>query len=84
MSSKGDIVERPLALSKVGCLKGPSSGEEEPSCAGLTYMKDCIKKALADLPRYEDIGSWMELLQSVQEFHFVNISMYLVESKDKM
>ena len=43
VSSKGDIVERLLALSKVGCLKGSSSGEEEPSWPGLTYMDDRIK-----------------------------------------
>ena len=47
-------VERLLALSNVGYLKGPSSGEEEPSWPGLTYMNDRIKKALADLPKYED------------------------------
>ena len=56
VSLNGDIVERLFALSKVGCLKGPSSGEEEPSWPGLTYMNNRIKKALADLPKYEGIA----------------------------
>ena len=46
-------------------------------------MNDRFKEVLADLPKYEDIVSWTNLLQCVQEFQFVNIFMYLVESKDK-
>ena len=49
----------------------------------MTYMNGRIKKALADLTKYEDIVSWTKSLQCIQEFHFVNIFMYLVERKDK-
>ena len=46
-------------------------------------MTNEVVKSLADLPPLEEITDWTKSLEAVKHFHFVNIYLYLVESRDK-
>ena len=80
-SSKRDIIERLVALSKVGCF--PVSNEGDHAWPGLSYLTDEKAAILAGMPKYEDITEWTKSLGCVRQFHFVNLFVYLVESCDK-
>ena len=77
---KGDIVERLLAVSRVGSL---TVHAEEDEWSGLSYISDSIKVQLASLPPFANVQSWSKSLDCLKQFHFVNLIVYLIECRDK-
>ncbi len=79
-SSKVAIIDGLIVLSQVGSLQNRSDDDVPRS---LSYVTDVIKKQLSELPTFEKIDVWSKSLNSVKQFHFINLYTYLVESRDK-
>ena len=43
-----------------------------------------MRQELLNLPKFEEIELWIKSLEPMKQFHFVNLYVYLVESRDKM
>ena len=80
--TKGDIVERLLALSRVGSL-AQSDFIAVAEWRGLSYLTDEVRKELEEVPQFQSISEgWSKSLARVEKFDFGNLFVYLVESRD--
>ena len=80
--TKGDIVERLLALSRVGSL-AQSDFIAAAEWRGLSYLTDEVRKELEEVPQFQSISEgWSKSLARVEKFDFGNLFVYLVESRD--
>ena len=77
---KGEVVERLLTLSVIGSLGKRIADVSEVT---LSYITEEVKAELLKLPPLDEISDWTKSLKSLQQFHFVNLFLYLVESRDK-
>ena len=80
-TTKADVIERLIVLSQVGCLG--KHAEQEDDGIALSYLDDNVRQELLNLPKFEEIELWIKSLESMKQFHFVNLYVNLVESRDK-
>ena len=64
-------------MGKIGAIRDEANEE-------LSYITDEVKAALTNLPTFERVMDWKKDLKGVlKEFHFMNLLVYLVYSRDK-
>ncbi len=82
-SKKGEIVARLLAKSRLGILAG--NGDKAHEEISISYITPEISKILSSLPKFSDVfeGWSKEVGSSLENFHFVHLHAFLVESRDK-
>ena len=84
-SRKADIADRLIVMGKIGAIRGEASEEYDYGYnTELSYITDEVKAALTNLPTFERVTDWKKDLKGVlKEFHFMNLLVYLVYSRDK-
>ena len=83
-SRKADIVERVLAMAKIGAVHDTLSNTVSDDFTGISYITDEVRAVLGQLPQFETITTWKKELSGVlNEFTFMNLLIYLVYGRDK-
>ena len=83
-SRKADIVERLLAMAKIGAVQETLSTSASEDFTGISYITDEVRAILSKLPPFETVTTWKKELKGVlNEFTFMNLLIYLVYGRDK-
>ena len=80
---RADIVERLLAMAKIGAVRDTSTDDTTTGeiFTGISYM---TAEALQQLPLFESITHWKkETRGALRDFTFMNLLVYLVYGRDK-
>ena len=80
-STKADVIERLIVLSQVGSLG--EHAEQDNDGIVLSYLDANVRQELLNLPKFEEFELCIKSLEPIKQFHFVNLYVYLVESRDK-
>ena len=79
-SKKADIIERLMAMARIGAIQKHHSREED---INISYLTPDIKDVLRSLPPFSIISEWGKKLDSLKDFTFMNLLVYLVYGRDK-
>ena len=79
-SKKADIIERLMAMARIGAIQKHHSREED---INFSYLTPDIKDVLRSLPPFSIISEWGKKLDSLKDFTFMNLLVYLVYGRDK-
>ena len=81
-SKKADIIERLMAMARIGAIQKHHSREED---INISYLTPDIKDVLRSLPPFSRsiISEWGKKLDSLKDFTFMNLLVYLVYGRDK-
>ena len=84
-SRKVDIVDRLLAMAKIGAVQDKSSDNNGANdFTGISYITDEVRNMLKQLPSFESVTEWKKELKGVlNDFTFMNLLIYLVYGRDK-
>ena len=83
---KADIVERLLAMAKIGAVRDTSTDDTTTGeiFTGISYITAEVRDALQQLPLFESITHWKkETRGALKDFTFMNLLIYLVYGRDK-
>ena len=81
---KADIVDRLLAMAKIGAVRDASSDDTIKAFTGISYITAEVRDALQQLPLFESITHWKkETRGALSDFTFMNLLIYLVYGRDK-
>ena len=83
---KADIVERLLAMAKIGAVRDTSTDDTTTGeiFTGISYITAEVRDALQQLPLFESITHWKkETRGTLRDFTFMNLLIYLVYGRDK-
>ena len=79
-SKKADIIERLMAMAQIGAIQKHRSREED---INISYLTQDIKDVLRSLPPFSSISEWGKKLDSLKDFTFMNLLVYLVYGQDR-
>ena len=79
-SKKADIIERLMAMAQIGAIQKHRSREED---INISYLTQDIKDVLRSLPPFSSISEWGKKLDSLKDFTFMNLLVYLVYGRDR-
>ena len=79
-SKKADIIERLMAMAQIGAVQKHRSREED---INISYLTQDIKDVLWSLPPFSSISEWGKKLDSLKDFTFMNLLVYLVYGRDR-
>ena len=79
-SRKLDIIDRLIAMGKIGAIRDPSMDDGEVT---ISYITDEVKGVLRSLPPFESVKDWCKDISTLSNFSLINLVVYLVYSKDK-
>ena len=79
-SKKADIFKRLMAMAQIGAIQKHYTREEDVS---ISYLTQDIKDVLRGLPPFSSNLEWEKKLDSLKDFTFMNLLVYLVYGRDK-
>ena len=81
-SKKAEVIDRMLAMSRIGAIRGHRTSKGDTS---ITYITEEAKSVLKVLPPFSSVTEhWSKTLDStLKDFTFMNLLVYLVYSRDK-
>ena len=86
-NKKSDLIACLLAKSRLGTLRSSETSTEDPSSAlpSLSYLTVGVTKRLEGLPAFDDVKDSLTktVADCSENFHFVHLHAYLIESRDK-
>ena len=82
-SKKIDIIEWVMAMARIGAIQKHRFKEEDINIYDISYLTQDIKDVLRSLPPFSSISEWGEKLDSLKDFTFMNLLVYLVYGRDK-
>jgi len=77
-SRKHDIVDRLIAMGKIGAVRDPSMDDGEVT---ISYITEEVKEVLQSL--FESVKGWCKDMSVLSNFTLINLVVYLIYSKDK-
>ena len=86
-SRKTDIVDRVVAMCRLGCVRVSGAEEdvvEDCAVTGLPNVTEAVKAKLLTLPPFSAVDVWEKTIRGViTDFTFMNLLVYLVYGRDK-
>jgi len=79
-SRKHDIIDRLIAMGKIGAVRDPSMDDGEVM---ISYITEEVKEVLRSLQPFESVKGWCKDMSVLSNFTLINLVVYLVYSKDK-
>ena len=74
-SKKADIIEWLMAMAWIGAIQKHHSRQDD---INILYLTPDIKDVLRSIPPFSSISEWKKKLDSLKDFTFMNLLVYLV------
>ena len=69
-----------MAMAQIGAIQKHHTREED---VNISYLTQDIKEVLRCLPPFSSVSEWGKKLDSLKDFTFMNLLVYLVYGRDK-